>query len=301
MSSTPPLADDADAPGTTEPVAPTGPIGPREWNTLASNALIFALITWPAGLILGIIALVQIKRTGQKGKGLAIAATIWSSICGLTTAVIIAIVSVAAISHQVNRVVALQEQSTPQASATAEPHEDATAEPGSGEADSSDGGISWEGGASLSTADGFPQWADSVMSNRDWKLTSPDNGEGQWGYTSSSTGCTLDFSQTRIDPAADTRTDRDATLYSLTQILAIAGNYTPAQVKAAATEQPMAYGFGGSKALVDGLQVTASKGVVWARTIAKADVTLVILGGCSSPDDLPELTRTLQSQAIVIF
>ncbi len=51
-------------------------LGKKEgkYNTLSIIGFIFAFIFPPAGFILGIIALSQIKKEGEKGKGLAIAA-----------------------------------------------------------------------------------------------------------------------------------------------------------------------------------------------------------------------------------
>ena len=52
----------------------------QKTNTLAILALVFAFIFAPAGLILGIVAKNQIKKTGENGKGLATAAIIISII-----------------------------------------------------------------------------------------------------------------------------------------------------------------------------------------------------------------------------
>ncbi len=53
---------------------------PQKTNVLAIVALVLAIACGPIGLILGIVALVQTNKTGQKGKGLAIAATIIGAI-----------------------------------------------------------------------------------------------------------------------------------------------------------------------------------------------------------------------------
>ena len=54
-----------------------GPGGyPPRTNVLAIVALITAFIAPPAGLVLGIIAYRQIDRTGEEGKGLALAGAI---------------------------------------------------------------------------------------------------------------------------------------------------------------------------------------------------------------------------------
>ncbi len=48
-------------------------VTPQPTNTIAILALIFALLLGPIGVIFGHIALSQIKRTGEQGRGLAIA------------------------------------------------------------------------------------------------------------------------------------------------------------------------------------------------------------------------------------
>jgi len=53
---------------------------PSKYNTLAIIAFIFAILVSPVGFILGIIALSQIKKTNEKGKGLAIAAIVIGAI-----------------------------------------------------------------------------------------------------------------------------------------------------------------------------------------------------------------------------
>jgi len=48
----------------------------QKYNLLAILSIILAFIIYPVGLVLAIIALVQIKKTGEKGKLLAILAII---------------------------------------------------------------------------------------------------------------------------------------------------------------------------------------------------------------------------------
>jgi hypothetical protein len=72
----------------------------RPTNTLAILALVLAFVFAPAGLILGIVARKQIRRTGEEGDGLALAGII---VGGIFTAIFVVligvwIVAVAAIS-----------------------------------------------------------------------------------------------------------------------------------------------------------------------------------------------------------
>jgi len=52
----------------------------RPTNTLAIIALVAAFVFAPAGLVCGIIARRQIRRTGEEGAGMALAAIIISAI-----------------------------------------------------------------------------------------------------------------------------------------------------------------------------------------------------------------------------
>jgi hypothetical protein len=52
----------------------------KEYNLLAILSFIFAFVFFPAGLVLGIVALTQIKKTKEKGQGLAIASLVISGL-----------------------------------------------------------------------------------------------------------------------------------------------------------------------------------------------------------------------------
>jgi hypothetical protein len=92
--SPPPLpAYGAPPPGYGPPPPGYGPPGygaARGTNTLAIISLVGAFICTPAGLVCGIIALNQIKQTGEQGRGLAVAGVIISA---LSIVAIIAIVA----------------------------------------------------------------------------------------------------------------------------------------------------------------------------------------------------------------
>ncbi|SRR6266566_5038573 len=85
-------------PGQNYPGYPGGPVGPARRNPLAIASLccgigqiLLSPIAGIAGLILGIIALNQIKARGESGRGMALAGVILSSIgIGLLILVIIA-------------------------------------------------------------------------------------------------------------------------------------------------------------------------------------------------------------------
>ena len=65
-----------------QPTPPPSPYGGPEvpanerWNVLAIVAFVLAFVVSIGGIICGHIALSQIRRTGEKGRGLALAGTI---------------------------------------------------------------------------------------------------------------------------------------------------------------------------------------------------------------------------------
>lgn len=71
---TPPAANPYAAPGAT-PYS-NAPVAGAKTNTLAIIALILGIVVPLGGIITGHIALGQIKRTGEAGRGLALAGTI---------------------------------------------------------------------------------------------------------------------------------------------------------------------------------------------------------------------------------
>ncbi|CCG01933.1 DUF4190 domain-containing protein [Blastococcus saxobsidens] len=96
-------------PGYAQPGYPPSGYGPpgyppgygRPTNTMAILALVMAFVFAPAGLVLGIVARKQIRRTGEEGSGLALAGII---IGGLVTAffvlvIVLWIVAFAALSQ----------------------------------------------------------------------------------------------------------------------------------------------------------------------------------------------------------
>jgi len=77
---------------------------PRQTNTMAIAALICSFVVAPAGIVLGHIALSQIRRTGEEGKGLAIAGLIigYISTALLLLVVVFWIVMFAWFANEVN-------------------------------------------------------------------------------------------------------------------------------------------------------------------------------------------------------
>jgi hypothetical protein len=74
------------------------PAPPQDVNVLAILSVIFAFVFAPAGVVLGHRGLIQIRRTGQRGRGLALAGLILSYVCLAVAVVSIAVLVIASSS-----------------------------------------------------------------------------------------------------------------------------------------------------------------------------------------------------------
>lgn len=87
--------------GESAPYAPAQ----RGYNTMAIVAFILAFFISIVGIILGFVALSQIKKTGEQGRGLAIAAIIIGFVeiaIGIIIAIIVIAVIGTASTYQIN-------------------------------------------------------------------------------------------------------------------------------------------------------------------------------------------------------
>jgi hypothetical protein len=76
------------------PLPPQGPPPPQRTNGFATASLVLGILgVWLLSVIFGAVALGQIKRTGQAGRGMAIAGVVLSGIWALVT--VVAIIAVA--------------------------------------------------------------------------------------------------------------------------------------------------------------------------------------------------------------
>lgn len=73
------------------------PAPTQSWNVLAIIGFVLSLLGFNIiAIVLGFIALSQIKRTGEKGRGLAIAAIIIGAIAVIIFVIVLIVVAVAA-------------------------------------------------------------------------------------------------------------------------------------------------------------------------------------------------------------
>ena len=74
------------------------PMAPAKTNTMAILSIVFTFIFTPMGIIFGAIALNQIKKTGEEGKGLALAGLIISSVTTVLGLLFIVLMIIGAIA-----------------------------------------------------------------------------------------------------------------------------------------------------------------------------------------------------------
>lgn len=86
-------------PGQPYPGSPTRQAPPRDTNIWAILALVSGLTIPPLAIIAGHVALSQLKRTGDQGRGLAIAGLVLGYL--LTAIIVVAIIAVAWIEFTV--------------------------------------------------------------------------------------------------------------------------------------------------------------------------------------------------------
>ncbi|WP_066517891.1 DUF4190 domain-containing protein [Curtobacterium ammoniigenes] len=85
--------------GTSSPYAGSGPYRAAPWNLMSILSIVFAFVFAPVGVVLGHIALTQIRRTGEQGRVLAIIGLVVGYLAVLWTIFIIAMFIVLAASH----------------------------------------------------------------------------------------------------------------------------------------------------------------------------------------------------------
>lgn len=66
--------------------------------------------------------------------------------------------------------------------------------------------------------DALPQWTDSLLTNEEWDVSSPDNGAGRWEYATVDGACTASFYQGEITDMTSTD-DRDASEFILAAVV----------------------------------------------------------------------------------
>jgi hypothetical protein len=164
------------------------------YNVLSIVSLVSAFFVSLVAVITGHMALGQIKRTGEKGRGLAIAglvlgyAGIVGGIITIIAFVVMAIAGIGLFATVANN------YDPDDYSSTSEPFT-STASP-----DVVDGDLTFEAGDDLEPGI-LAQFADPFVVDSEWKVASPDDGNGNWSYLDPSGLCTVSFHQGALSAA----------------------------------------------------------------------------------------------------
>ena len=106
----PPQSGAPHAPSYGAPQHWQAPANPRT-NPMAIAGLVCAFLVWPVGIVLSAIGLKQISRSGERGRGLALAGLIVSIVAGVVSVIvtILAVVAGSAALDEIERQSAIQE------------------------------------------------------------------------------------------------------------------------------------------------------------------------------------------------
>ncbi|GAA2461480.1 hypothetical protein [Agromyces soli] len=168
------------------------------------------------------------------------------------------------------------------------------------ETDSADlGELSFEDGALLTSAS-TAEWADGLMFDDGWTLTSPDDGNGNWGYTSADGACTAAYWQGFIgDVDTSSGDDRIAT----DEMLAVVFGATAAEVGEVAVDGGFALGVPGNDD-VDTRYVVGDDGtvqwVVAGRALVQPGLGFTLTIDCTGQDPEAVLDELNELSAIAV-
>lgn len=291
------------APGYGEPTPPYGgyqgggysPVQEPRYNVLAIVSLVSAFVISLVAVITGHMALGQIKRTGEKGRGLAIAGLVLGYVgivSGIVTIIALVVMAVAGIG--LFAVAASNYDSD--YSSTSEPY---TTDP-STSPDAIGGDLTFEAGNDLDPGT-VAQFADPFIIDSEWKVASPDDGQGNWSYLDPSGLCTVSFHQGALSTATVTTAgdDRSTTASFLADVLS-----TDQQtIEDKASGSTISYNFEDA-GIVDTLllQGTDDDGSIWklaGRAFGELGSGLYVDVTCDAGGDLDSVYDTVTTKAAI--
>jgi hypothetical protein len=160
--------------------------------------------------------------------------------------------------------------------------------------------LSFEDGALLTSAS-TAEWADGLMFDDGWTLTSPDDGNGNWGYTSADGACTAAYWQGFIgDVDTSSGDDRIAT----DEMLAVVFGATAAEVGEVAVDGGFALGVPGNDE-VENRYVVGDDGtvrwVVAGRALVQPGLGFTLTIDCTGQDPEAVLDGLNELSAIAVM
>jgi hypothetical protein len=162
------------------------------------------------------------------------------------------------------------------------------------------GALAFADGAELD-ASATAEWADGLVLDDGWTLTSPDDGNGNWGYTSADGGCTVAYWQGRIGDV-DTSSGDDAVVSD--KMLATLLGASDADIAEYAFDTGFAYQVPGNDD-VDARAVVGDDGttqwIMAARALSQPGLGFTVTIDCTGGED-PEsvLDEVNQLSALMV-
>ncbi|WP_172582859.1 DUF4190 domain-containing protein [Subtercola boreus] len=172
------------------------------FNTLAIVSLVSAFFVSLVAVITGHVALVQIRRTGERGHTAALVGVILGYLgigFWLVVAVVVIVGSVIGAASGLHFPGLPGPAGTPRSFATVAPTAPPGSSSGSDSGSASGGDLSFDDGRDVLAA-ATPQISDGMLGDRDWALSIP-KADGTWGYASKDGTCSVTFHQGDLDAA----------------------------------------------------------------------------------------------------
>ncbi|WP_161793728.1 DUF4190 domain-containing protein [Agreia bicolorata] len=269
------------------------PVQEPRYNVLAIVSFISAFFVSLVAVITGHMALGQIKRTGEKGRGLALSGLIIGyvgivgGIIGTIALVVMAVLGVGLFATIANN------YDPDDYSYTSDPYD--TDAPGLSGDD-----LSFEAGNDLDPST-VAQFSDPFVIDSDWTVVSPDDGQGNWSYLDPSGLCTVSFHQGKMGGQVSVTTGDDRA--TTEDFLAVVLKTDASTIAGKASDSTISYNFE-DMGTVDTLlmQGTDDDGSNWklaGRAFGELDSGLYIDVTCKSGGDLDSVYDTVTTKAAI--
>ncbi|CAD6006940.1 DUF4190 domain-containing protein [Agreia sp. COWG] len=263
-----------------------------KYNVLAIISLVSAFFVSLVAVITGHMALGQIKRTGEKGRGLAITGLVLGYL-GILSALIFAAVLIFMLIAGVGIFAATANNYDDNYYSTSVP---SPTEP----SDVLSGDLTFAAGSELA-ASSQAQFTDPFVTDLSWTVSSPDDGAGNWSYLDPSGLCTVSFHQGALGGQVPVTAGDDRA--TTAEFLAVVLNTDAGTITSKATDSSMAYNFEGS-GTVDTLlmQGTDADGSIWklaGRAFGTIDGGVYVDVTCKSGGDLEGVYDTVTTKAAI--
>ncbi|RFA22502.1 DUF4190 domain-containing protein [Subtercola boreus] len=252
------------------------------WNILAIVSIVSAFFVSLVAIITGHIALSQIKRSGEKGRGLALAGTI-IGYAGVFFSLVVGIILLVVFVSGANRAI----ENFP------------TVAPTNGGSNVS-GDLDWDAGQSLSPSD-RPEFIDVFATDPAWVVSSADDGNGNWSYDSADKLCTLTFQQGVLPTSVVvTPGDDRATTSSYLQDIDSA---TGADIEEYALDDFLSYGSAGAASVdvltLSGTDTSNNNWITAARAFSQTGTGLYLDLTCNQSATLDDYYYSVIDKAVV--